>query len=318
MSKSKIEWCTDTWNPVYGCTPVSPGCENCYAKNWHDRFKDGNFSVVLKPEKLLEPLKATKPKRYFVGSMTDIFHDDVPDEFLDKMFAVMALAEWHTFMILTKRPERMLRYLSDEKKVVNNIVDCGLDIYFKQCKDIRNNKLWSIHGTPTGLSRIYSTDVARNKICSRISSLKNIWFGVTAENQEQADKRIPILLDTPAAHRFVSVEPMLDYVDLDYLVHDSVAIDALAGSHGVFRPLGGKNNKLDWVICGGESGRGARFLHPDLVRKLRDQCKKTKTPFFFKQWGEHDSTGKRVGKKVAGRLLDGEGVMEWPRSLKPL
>ncbi len=295
MSKSKIEWCTDTWNPIYGCTPISPGCENCYAKNWHDRFKDGDFSVILKPEKLLEPLKAKKPKRYFVGSMTDIFHDDVPDEFLDKMFAVMAMAANHTFMVLTKRPERKKAYFD----------------YIDRDEAIGSEEMLMAEAMGEKFKGNFRGPTHRRL------PIPNIWLGVTAENQEQADKRIPILLETPAAYRFVSVEPMLGSVDLDYLSLGVVKLDALAGNKGIFRPFGGENNKLDWVICGGESGRGSRSLRSDLVRKLRNQCKKTNTPFFFKQWGEFDELGKRVGKKAAGRLLDGEEVMEWPETLKP-
>ena len=122
MSKSKIEWCTDTWNPIYGCSPISEGCKNCYAKGWHDRFKGGDFSVRYDGGGFYEPLKSRKAKRYFVGSMTDLFHEDVKDEWLDEIFGmilaqhVFANTAKHTFMILTKRAERMREYFSKEPK----------------------------------------------------------------------------------------------------------------------------------------------------------------------------------------------------------
>lgn len=270
------------------------------------RYKDG-FAVRCHPEALDEPLKWKKPHRIFVCSMADLFHNDVPFEFIVKVFCVMQLAQYHTFLVLTKRPDRMMQFyqwLNSEGKSawLNAVVTIGLGEKYKTS--------WST-AWPFG----------------------NIWLGVTAENQEQADKRIPILLQIPAAKRFVSVEPMLG------------AVDILKDPRWFWAGSG-----LDWVICGGESGPGARPMHPNWVRILRDQCQAAGVPFLFKQWGEwlsveqvvgetmmyhvcaskhcylgangeinenrwddygfHDLA--KVGKKKAGRLLDGRLWDEYP------
>lgn len=169
MNKSRIEWTDVTWNPVTGCTPISPGCENCYARRMATRLRgrcgypeDEAFKVMLRPERLMEPLLWKKPKRVFVCSMGDLFHDDVDDGFLCRVFDAILAAEQHIFLVLTKRPKRMMNF-------------------FKKC----------IHGT-----------------------LSNLWVGVTVENQEVANKRIPLLLQTPAAVHFISCEPLLGPVDL--------------------------------------------------------------------------------------------------------
>lgn len=306
MSKSKIEWCTDTWNPISGCTPISAGCENCYAKNWHVRFRNGDFSVKkAKDKKFIEPLRAKKPKRYFVGSMTDIFHDDVDEKWLDEIFG-MILAQYvfnntenHKFLVLTKRPERMKEYFSKEPKELlkrwanvapvytDNENVCFIDLVESACcRD------WDENGRNSKNSPIVSWGY-----CHRLFPLPNLWLGVTAENQEMADQRIPILLDTPAAGKFVSVEPMLSRVNIMKFLNYG-----LTG--------------IDWVICGGESGKGARPCNKEWVLDLEDQCAPCGIYFFFKQWGEFDESGKRVGKKNAGRLLDGREYMQIPRDLR--
>lgn len=283
MGKSKIEWTEATWNPVTGCTEISPGCKNCYAKGMAKRLKAmgqhkyrNEFKVTTHPECLDEPLKWKKPRRIFVCSMGDLLHEDVPDEFRNEMFDVIRLkADWHTYIILTKRPERALAFT-----------------------ERLGWKPWP----------------------------NNIWLGVTAENQERFDERWRHLKNIPAAVKFVSYEPGLGSLMLP----------------ADFLELG----KRAWVICGGESGSGARPLHPDWVRSLRDQCEKADVKFFFKQWGEwqissaenghydcdmtrngavwvhndasittpsshRDKEGTepyamiRIGKKKAGRMLDG-------------
>lgn len=321
------------WSLVSGCSYVSEGCTNCWAaREAHMRGKqrnvfisaryagltadDGRWNGRVRPleQNLDLPLRVKKPTVWAVWN--DLFHPDVPFEFIWKVFDTMLEAGQHTYLILTKRPERMAKF-------------------------IRNIEDWN------------STEA------------DHIWMGVTAENQEQADKRIPVLLQIPAAVRFVSVEPMLGPVDLNYLHHNSeVEIDSLNGTHGVIRPHGGVSEKLDWVICGGESGPGARPMHPDWPRNLRDQCQAAGVPFFFKQWGEFkevrryetyskyaDSVGRvsraigsiesgqaallnadgselvnggpdhkvypishleRIGRKKAGRLLDGREWDEFP------
>lgn len=271
--KTKIEWATDVWNPVTGCTKVSEGCRHCYAETIAKRFwGERKFTdVQCHTDRLDAPRHWKKPRRVFVNSMSDLFHPDVPFEFIDRVFGAMTMACEHTFMILTKRPMRMLDWFN-----------------------------WTTHNK-TGLW-----------------PLPNVWLGVTVENQAVADDRIPLLLQTPAAVRFVSVEPMLAPVDIhDFLhpckVHCSDDIPA-----------------IDWVICGGETGPGARPMHPDWARSLRDQCTAAGVPFFFKKWGEWISIGeqavddgnwitigqtmKRVGKKSAGRMLDGREWNEIPEA----
>ena len=304
---SKIEWTDKTINPVVGCTKISEGCQNCYAEVMAKRLagieatKEKYSGVVdengwtgkvnFDLEVMMEVLKNKKPTRYFVGSMTDLFHENVKVEWLDHIFAVIMAASWHTFFVLTKRPERMREYFSEQganervlglsKKMVNQFILQG----------IRHPK-----HTQEG---------------------SNLWLGVTAENQEMADQRIPILLDTLAAHRFVSVEPMLGKVDLTGIElgekPNRIWYDSLCGT------LDKEQNTdidfiahLDWVICGGESGRNARQLKEEWIKELYSDCRCNGTPFFFKQWGEFDEFGERVGKKKSGRLIDDAEVMEYP------
>ncbi len=292
-AKSKIEWCDATWNPVVGCSPVSPGCDHCYAARMAHRLGANQatpqFAGLTGVDQkwtgetrlvrggLNIPLTWRKNKRIFVCSMGDLFHESVPFAWVDQVFAVMALAPQHTFMLLTKRPERMREYtksrMGDGRASICNQID-GMD--------------------PTKGDRRGSLEMP----------LSNVWLGVTAENQAMAVERIPVLLETPAAKRFVSVEPMLGPVNLRFLhVPDAeldpfgdrwnTTWDALDGTRGV-SPFGKncpftgpKGTHLDWVICGGETGPGARPTNPEWVRSLCDQCfKKSDVPFFFKQWGE--------------------------------
>lgn len=290
---TKIEWTEATWNPVSGCDKISDGCKNCYAEKMAKRLQamgakgyENGFAVTLHPERLNEPTKRKKPTMYFVCSRGDLFHDDVPFEFIDDIFATMIHNSHHTFQILTKRPERMKQYFARPKELIEE--------YF-----------------PSGV----------------ILPAPNIWLGVTAENQEQADKRIPILLDTPAHKRFVSIEPMIGKIDLEMITMENInsrfrtILSSLSGKKTLWDTMHLINEenveKLDWVICGGETGANARPMHPNWVRSLRDQCQETKTPFFFKQWGEwiyNDFNGEllpdRVGKKLAGHLIDGDEYRE--------
>ena len=294
MGKSKIEWTEATWNPLSGCTKISDGCKNCYAEKMANRLKamgakgyENGFAVTLHPDRLDEPLKRKKPTMYFVCSMGDLFHEDVPSEFIRKVWIIMIEARQHTFQVLTKRPDRMAEFLKTHAPV----------------------------RAMTG--ETYGKDFLP----------KNIWIGVTAENQEQADKRIPILLDTPAAVRFVSIEPMLGEINLQKL-HRKMVNGAPA--YPCNEPY---LFDLDWVIVGGETGTNARPMHPDWVRSIQKQCEESKVPFFFKQWGEYKTLpqGKsvtgykshfwqdgrqavRVGKKQAGHLLDGVEYREMPEA----
>ena len=314
--KTGIEWTDATWNPIrarnkatgkvgWYCEKVSPGCETCYACRFNEvrlgtglPYKPGHrkdVDIFLDEKTLLQPLRWKKPRKIFVCSMTDLFGEWVPDEWIAMVFAIMALTPWHTFQVLTKRSKRMREY----------------------CRLIRPQYL-----------------DAQDEICevrygSRPTAitwpLPNVWLGVSAEDQTRADERVPDLLATPAAVRFVSAEPLLGVLDMRQTL-DRAGMDPVWG----LRQAG-----LHWVIVGGESGPRARPMHPDWARGLRDQCKATGTAFHFKQWGEwihadqpgvdmlgtakshmHDfgdgHHAVRVGKKSAGRMLDGVLHGEYP------
>ncbi|MBW4978299.1 phage Gp37/Gp68 family protein [Marinobacter adhaerens] len=285
--KTGIEWTESTWNPIRGCSRVSEGCRNCYAETVANRFKgpgepyegliakggQWNGEVKLVEHKLDEPCRWSKPRMIFVNSMSDLFHENVDFETIHRVMLVMQKAQHHTFQVLTKRPERMLRFF----------------------------KWWGGE-------------------CERSfpEVMPNVWLGVSVEDQATADERIPLLLDTPAAVRWISAEPLLGPVDLSSLPY----------------PCKVKGN-IHWVVVGGESGRNARPMHPDWARSIRDQCQTAGVPFLFKQWGEWLPVlgqsegvpiwGKKhsfedgtfmgwVGKKDAGRSLDGRTWDQYPEA----
>lgn len=248
MTKTTIEWADEVWNPVTGCTKVSEGCRNCYAERVAGRFwGERKFTDVrVHPERLKDPLHWKKPRRVFVNSMSDLFHPDVPIDFIANVFVVMALARQHTFKVLTKRPCRMWLTLTGEEFAHE----------YHDCMDVLSER--SINGV--------------------FEPSRNVWLGVSVETQKDADSRLSILLHTPAAVRFVSCEPLLGPVRLGEWLPSYDPTQHYA------RPE--HDGKLDWVIAGGESGPGARPCHPDWVRGLRDACLASNVPFFFKQWGE--------------------------------
>ena len=257
-----------------------------------------------------QPLRWKKPRKIFVCAHGDLFHESVPDEWIDKVFAVMALAPQHTFQVLTKRPERARKYLQ------NPIGGT-----------MRRDWIMAAIGKQTDSQRFKAFDWP----------LPNVWLGTSISDQASADLRIPELLACPAAVRFLSVEPMLGAVDLTRITECDYAelenakpgdiisgweIDALRGDAsdqingsltGEYRKTYG-TAKINWVICGGESGPKARAMHADWARSLRDQCFAAGVPFFFKQWGENGLNGHRVGKRAAGRLLDGREWNEMPKA----
>ncbi len=303
-----IEWCDATWNPITGCSVLSPGCTNCYAmrlagtrlKHEPSRAgltRDGNAGPVWTGEVRLneawldQPLRWRRPRRIFVCAHGDLFHEAVPDAWIDRVFAVMALCPSHIFLVLTKRAERMRSYITQAQ----------LDVWD------------AMRRVPGALRRNYVTMRDDNVVVQTAPEwpLPQVWLGVSVEDQKRADERIPLLLDTPAAKRFISAEPLLGPVDLRSYLRSPT--------------------RIDWTIVGGESGPGARPMHPDWARSLRDQWQSARAPFFFKQWGEwapcpfdgpHDPASHhrfldgtymlRVGKRAAGRLLDGREWKEVP------
>jgi protein gp37 len=234
---SEIEWTDATWNPVTGCTKISAGCDHCYAERFAERFRgvpghpfEHGFDLVLRPERLTQPLKWRKPKMIFVNSMSDLFHKEIPTEFVERVFETMERADWHTFQVLTKRSSLMRDFLRRR------------------------------YGAALGP--------------------RHIWCGVSIEDGSKLS-RVRHLRDTPAGTRFLSIEPLIGRVG---------KID-LSG--------------IDWVIVGGESGPRARYMDPDWVREIRDQCQEARIPFFFKQWGG-------LRPKSGGRVLDGRQWNQFP------
>ena len=344
--KSAIEWTDETWNPIVGCSIVSPGCTNCYAMKMAGRLEkmnrtggsgsnyvnhyDGTTKRVngntvwtgklarAAAKTLLEPLRRKKPTKYFVNSMGDLFHEDCPNEWIDQVFAVMALCPQHTFQVLTKRAQRMLDYLAADIRAWE---------WTKQGRKIVGRPFYVFRPLP------------------------NVWLGVSCERQEEADERIPLLLQTPAAVRFISAEPLLGAIDLKPWLNVMIESKDMPGYPAWTRRI---LPSLDWVIvAGGESGRHARPAHPQWLRALCDQCADACVAYFFKQWGawvpepqaapplEDDgkvaanvlardgtmSSGnelytsckrpmfvaiREVGKKAAGRLLDGRTLRRLP------
>ena len=333
--RSPIEWLRGpdgrqgaTWNPIVGCSVVSPGCTNCYAMRLagtrmrHHPSRAGltqdskagpvwTGEVRFMEQWLTQPLRWQKPRMIFVCAHADLFHESVPDEWIDRVFAVMALCPQHTFQVLTKRPERMREYLRDEDRLGGALC---MAVFGITKRDPGPAPQWP---------------------------LPNVWLGVSVEDQRRADERIPILLDTPAAIRWISAEPLLGPVRLDKiggttcLAHagaccgDRPWTDALRGIQACSRagaysfPMRDQMPRgLDWVVAGGESGPGARPANPQWFRDLRDQCAAAGVPYLHKQNGEWVSvsevagdgphhrfadgrTVRRIGKKAAGRLLDG-------------
>lgn len=250
---SSIEWTDETWNPITGCKKVSPGCANCYAESIAKRFwGERKFTEVqFHPERLDQPLKWRKPRMVFVNSMSDLFHESVTDEQLDQVFAVMALTPQHTYQVLTKRPERMLKYFQQ---------------FSERAKDWGGDS-WLIHEVAIGIvgeDELHDGKYQDQKMLDL--PLPNVWLGVTVENQKAAEEHIPLLLQTPAAVRFLSCEPLLEDIDLANAM-----------------PLGGPD--LDWVIVGGESGHNARPCDVAWIHSIVEQCKAAGVPCFVKQLG---------------------------------
>jgi protein gp37 len=316
--KSAIEWTDATWNPVTGCTKVSPGCAHCYAETFAKRglgrfakapLSSREFTDVRCHEDAIEqPLHWRKPRRIFVNSMSDLFHEDVPDAFVDRVFAVMALAPWHTFQILTKRAERMREYCSaltfERVRVWMNRAADGDELTMPTAAggfvlNFKENLTTIARRTKES---IYRFDPLAMPTITPPPPFPNVWLGVSVENQHFADERIPLLIQTAAAVRFISAEPLLGPVDLKRPIERGLWDVCNSGSIPP-KPA------IDWVIVGAESGPVLRPTHPDWVRSLRDQCIEAHVPFFFKQWGGRTA-------KSGGRTLDGREWSEMPQGFE--
>jgi protein gp37 len=346
--KSKIEWTEATWNPIVGCSVVSPGCTNCYAmrmaarleamgqahyKGTTQRSKAGPVwtgKIEMASDKTLhEPLRRKKPTTWFVNSMGDLFHEAAEEWMIASVFAVMSVAQQHIFQVLTKRSGRMRTLLSSQE-------------FWDQVDAFADEAAFSWSDSAARLSTDYRAIAFDG---SPSEPLPNVWLGVSTEDQARADERIPDLLATPAAVRFISAEPLLAPIDLAEIEHTPAhCLHALWGLKANTDGTAHYGPKLDWVIVGGESGPKARPMHPDWARSLRDQCAAAGVPFFFKQWGEfapafdldlrplrhhpwsgEDQTAvangtatveqatKRIGKRAAGRLLDGREHNDMPK-----
>jgi protein gp37 len=283
---TEIEWTDATWNVITGCSVISPGCANCYAMRLagtrlrHHPSRKGltvdrkagpvwNGEVRFNEQWLTEPLTWKRPRQIFVCAHSDLFHENVPDAWIDRVFAVMALAPQHRFQVLTKRAARMRQYVETRSG----------DTVYRNMAVIRTEQGGDEHH--------YRVDWP----------LPNVWLGVSAEDQARAEERIPDLLATPARVHFVSLEPLLGPIDLTAIKLKGVVdpFDALVGATWNRPPsLNGARffsgthpredrAKVDWVIVGGENG--PRPMHPNWAGSIRDQCHAVAVPFFFKQWG---------------------------------
>lgn len=291
--KTGIEWTDATWNPFVGCAKVSAGCKFCYAERLVNGRLRGDFGTldVKDDERWSLPIRWRRPRRIFVTSLSDPFWDKVPDRLIARMFAVMALAGQHTFQVLTKRADRMLRVVTALGRSIEPLEREARALGYSLKFDGRGLVPWP---------------------------LPNVWLGVSTENQATFDDRVPMLLETPAAVRWISAEPLLGPIDCRPYLEAGAARLA----------TGDPNHRLGWVVAGGESGPRARPMEWTWARSLRDQCQAAGVPFLFKQWGEHapvtdwrvdsPTAGEiigmaKVGKKAAGRMLDGRTWDEYPQ-----
>lgn len=323
--KSGISWTDSTWPIVVGCERVSRGCERCYAEQMSARLAamgqatyagltrrlpsgGVRWSGVVRtlPERLDWPLKWRKPRRVFVTSMGDLFHADVPDEFLDKVFAVMAATPQHTYQVLTKRPERMLAYLSTPDRD-EAIGWAATDLYEAMNRPAFSPVMSLIH------RQGYKPPEHLHGVCAPQPAWPppNVWLGVSVEDQGTADERIPLLLQTPAAVRFLSCEPLLGPVDLSkYLsiyAHEGPPCCAeRTGYHRLGESVGKpQRSHIDWVIVGGESGPDYRPMQLEWLESLVDQCRAAGVAVWVKQ----DSSG-RSGQW--GRIPERLRIREFP------
>lgn len=366
MSKTTIEWTNRSWNPIRGCSVVSEGCRNCYAMNFATRFaakgeayeglayrnRSGAHwtgKVEFIEKHLPDPLKWHKPARVFVNSMSDLFHESIPDEWIDRILAVMALASQHTFQILTKRPSRMLDYMGE--------------LYAGRMYEIAEGRM---------LEKSECLDSGAKILSAFASELPHVWLGVSVEDQKTADERIPLLLQTPASVRWISAEPLLGPIDVsrwleptgfqcadpdcthrqrsflsetereeyelapDYMDSkgNTVQGDPFCLDCGESGTWTGYHDGLNWVVVGGESGPGARSMDIQWARSVVQQCQAAKVPVFVKQIGSkpissrkevrpweplfHDQNGREPSGEYTVVLKSRKGgdPAEWPEDLR--
>ncbi len=331
MGKTSIQWCTDVWNPIRGCSRVTAGCQHCYAEAVAARFSGPGLAyeglarrrsngepqwtgeVRVIEEHLYDPLRWRTPRRIFVNSMSDLFHEQLVVDDIAHIFAVMALAPRHTFQVLTKRAAGMRETLSDPDWI--DILNAHIDEIAFARSDPHERRTDDLRATAPQIEAGENWPLA------------NVWLGVSTENQATADERIPLLLQTPAAVRFISAEPLLGPIDFYGAGSrggedgDPFAFSALRGADGVEPPIPG----LDWVIVGGESGRGARECDLAWVRDIVAQCVNANVACFVKQLGANPvdpwaDTGALVNAREPARpkFRDSHGgdITEWPDDLR--
>lgn len=337
---SKIEWTDATWNPVRGCSIVSKGCTNCYAMKQAHRFAGAGQAyegltqmsrggpvwtgkVRLVPELLDQPLRRKTPRLIFVNSMSDLFHEDVPDEFIDQIFAVMGSCPWHTFQILTKRPDRMREWFNEKWQIPPEWsqrqlhqelqararalgITKMLPEFTPQTKgEDRFDQVYAAYDWMSLTSKAFNGDrfwttEGRSHLLANPWPLQNVWLGVSVEDQAAADERIPLLLQTPAAVRWISAEPLLGPIDMRDAQND---IGEPRFSY--LTKIDGTGPQIDWVVVGGESGPGARGCRVADVRSIVRQCRIAGVPVFVKQLGAYV-----VDRNDAG--FDGCEPDSWP------
>lgn len=287
-TSTPIEWTDRTWNPCSGCSKISPGCARCYAETIAERFRGSvafpnGFDLTLKPGKLVEPLGWRTPARIFVNSMSDLFHEGVPFDFVDAVFGIMAACPDHTFQVLTKRAERMLEWANqlqtdDDGWGVGHLGHRLLALVSEACT--------ALPGYDQDEHGIFYDELA-NRVPDNAWPLPNVWLGVSVENDRFVG-RIDDLREAPAVVRFVSFEPLLGHIDPAELNLDDI----------------------DWIIIGGESGSGARPLRLEWVRELADVGRAYGCAVFVKQLGT------AWARENGARHKKGGEMSEWPEDLR--
>lgn len=319
MGETNISWTDYVWNPVTGCTKISPGCQNCYAARMAKRLAGRYgypaaepFQVTLHPDRLDEPFRWKKPRRVFVPSMGDLFHANVPLEYIDRVFAVMAWAWRHTFLVLTKRPERMagwFQWVHRRKRgywcgEAGYLLDSwhGYEGSGSDCSCVICRQPGPADHYFPGRSPLTLGD---SSLCAPWP-LPNVWLGYSASTQADLERGLPHLLDCPAALRFLSLEPLLGPIDLRLATRCDRNCSEYQNAEcpGTSGPCI-MQRLVDWVIVGGESGHNARPCDLAWVRSIRDQSKAAGVPFFYKQRVEN-------GKKIEMPELDGQDWKQFP------